>query len=103
MKHKTVKRHQRTWFNSNLNKELEGLKREVAALQKENDSLQKAKAAAAAAKPVVTAKSPASTGGDADKYVKELTAEVDDLKQKLLSSDERLMDLQQDMQSKVDR
>ena len=34
--------------------------------------------------------------------IKELTAEVEGLKKQLLSSDERLMDLQQEMQKKVD-
>lgn len=43
-----------------------------------------------------------SVKADADKYMKMLTSEVDDLKQKLLSSDERFMDLQREMQSKVD-
>ena len=84
-----------------LSKEMEVLKKEVAALKKENDSLQKAKAAVAAIKSTATATTSASSNsksGDADKYVKLLSSEVDDLKQKLLSSDERLMDLQQESQ-----
>jgi predicted RNase H-like nuclease (RuvC/YqgF family) len=86
-----------------LSKEMEVLKKEVAALKKENDSLQKAKAAVAAIKSTATATATTSASsnsksGDADKYVKLLSSEVDDLKQKLLSSDERLMDLQQESQ-----
>lgn len=38
----------------------------------------------------------------ATKYIKEQTAEVDDLKQKLLHSEDRFMDEQRQMQSKVD-
>ena len=47
-------------------------------------------------------KKSSSKAGETDAYVKTLTAEVEGLKKQLLSSDERLMDLQQDMQSKVD-
>lgn len=47
---------------------------------------------------------PAGSGArvDEEAYMKVLTAEIDDLKQKLLNSDERFMDLQRDMLSKVD-
>lgn len=44
----------------------------------------------------------AAPGSGAEAYVKVLTAEIDELKQKLLNSDERFMDLQRDMLSKVD-
>ena len=47
-------------------------------------------------------KTSSAKAGETDAYVKTLTAEVEGLKKQLLSSDERLMDLQQDMQSKVD-
>lgn len=69
-----------------MEKELTALVKEVGALQKENDRLNQA----------------SSSKPDADAYVKELIAEVEGLKKQLLSSDERLMDLQQDMQKKVD-
>jgi hypothetical protein len=42
------------------------------------------------------------TETDAQKYVAQLTAENDELKQKLLLSDERLFELQESMQSKLD-
>lgn len=69
-----------------MEKELTTMVKEMGALQKENIKLSQA----SASKP------------DADVYVKELTAEVEGLKKQLLSSDERLMDLQQEMQKKVD-
>ena len=47
-------------------------------------------------------KTSSAKAGETDAYVKTVTAEVEGLKKQLLSSDERLMDLQQDMQSKVD-
>jgi len=78
--HETAKRK----GSSRREKELEG---EVAALKAQVASL---------------SKSGGKSATDADKYMKMLTAEVDDLKQKLLSSDERFMDLQRSMQSKVD-
>ena len=66
--------------------ELTVLVKEIGSLQKENARLSQA----------------SSSKPDADAYVKELTAEVEGLKKQLLSSDERLMDLQQEMQKKVD-
>lgn len=69
-----------------MEKELTNMVKEMGSLQKENTKLSQA----------------SSSKPDADAYVKELTAEVEGLKKQLLSSDERLMDLQQEMQKKVD-
>jgi hypothetical protein len=44
----------------------------------------------------------AAAAGDAQKLLNQLTAENDDLKQRLLSTDERLFDLQQESEKKLD-
>ena len=62
------------------------LEKKISALKDENAGL----------------KTSSSKARETDAYVKTLIAEVEGLKKQLLSSDERLMDLQQDMQSKVD-
>ena len=77
--HDTAKRKGLSRREKELESEVAALKTQVASLSKSGGN-----------------------SADADKYIKVLTAEVDDLKQKLLSSDERFMDLQRSMQSKVD-
>ena len=59
------------------------LKKSIAKLEKANLELKK-------------------TETDAQKYVAQLTAENDEMKQKLLQTDERLFELEQKMQSKLD-
>lgn len=66
-----------------LSEEVSILKKSIAKLEKTNLESNK-------------------TETDAQKYVAQLTAENDELKQKLLLSDERLFELQEQMQSKLD-
>jgi hypothetical protein len=92
-----------------VEKEIAAMTKLVAALQAENGKLLKQAQ-------TQTGKAKGTQGGskqqqqqqqqqqqdDKDAYVKQLAAEAEGLKKQLLSSDERLMDLQQDMQKKVD-
>ena len=82
---------------------IESLAKENADLTAKVQAMEKAAAALQAA--TATAKSaPNSTAeiAAAQQIINQLTAQNDDLKQRLLSSDERFFDLQQDMQSKLD-
>jgi len=74
---------EKTSAASKVSEDSTSLKKSITKLEKANLELKK-------------------TETDAQKYVAQLTAENDELKQKLLLSDERLFELQEQMQSKLD-